>query len=188
MPAAFSPDGSVGIFESNSILRALARQRAGLYGASDFEASRIDSFLDANLVFAREAQVYLLALQSERLDAATYARMRDAYEFYLSGIEQALQHGDYLCDTLSIADISFACDFCQFQRELYFAPWLAAQDSPTSDREPISAKQTATVHGTDPAQDAYPAVAAYLIRLLGVPEIDAALTPYVQDLRARLAS
>src|SRR5204863_2668374 len=42
VPAAFSPDGKVGIFESNSIMRAVARLG---------EASRVDSFLDASLVF-----------------------------------------------------------------------------------------------------------------------------------------
>ena len=67
VPAAFGPGGEVGIFESNSILRAVARvggREGGLYGRDDYEASRIDSFLDANLVFAREAQVYLLGLNS----------------------------------------------------------------------------------------------------------------------------
>ena len=58
VPAAFSPDGSVGIFESNSILRAIARQDEDgiLYGKDSFEASRVDSFLDSNLVFSREHQ------------------------------------------------------------------------------------------------------------------------------------
>ena len=60
VPAAFGDDGSIGIFESNSILRSVVRAAEndnGLYGASGNEASRIDSFLDATLVLAREAQV-----------------------------------------------------------------------------------------------------------------------------------
>ena len=60
VPAAFSPDGKVGIFESNSIMRAVARlgaSRFPLYGQGPYEASRVDSFLDASLVFARDAQV-----------------------------------------------------------------------------------------------------------------------------------
>ena len=50
VPAAFSPDGSVGVFESNSILRAVARSGGdhNLYGNDGYEASRIDSFLDPN--------------------------------------------------------------------------------------------------------------------------------------------
>ena len=46
VPAAFSPDGKVGIFESNSILRAVGRigeARVALYGRDAYEASRIDS-------------------------------------------------------------------------------------------------------------------------------------------------
>jgi enoyl-CoA hydratase/carnithine racemase len=56
VPAAFSPDGHIGIFESNSIMRAVARlgaERFPIYGRSAYESSRIDGFLDASLVFAR---------------------------------------------------------------------------------------------------------------------------------------
>src|SRR5262245_20626883 len=63
VPAAFSPDGKVGIFESNSIMRAVARlgeRSFPLYGKGPYEASRVDSFLDASLVFARDGQRYLL--------------------------------------------------------------------------------------------------------------------------------
>ncbi|MDH3644776.1 MAG: glutathione S-transferase, partial [Gammaproteobacteria bacterium] len=81
VPAAFAPGGAIGIFESNSILRAVARagqHNLALYGHDDYEASRIDSFLDANLVFAREAQVYLLAMDNPV--AAVHKRMAAAYE------------------------------------------------------------------------------------------------------------
>lgn len=118
VPAAFSPDGQVGVFESNSILRAVARSHTGheLYGRDGYEASRIDSFLDAGLVFAREAQVYLLGIAS--ISEAGHERMSSAYDFYLDGIERALAQGAYLCgDSLTIADISFACDLAQFLRE-----------------------------------------------------------------------
>ena len=49
VPAAFSPDGRTGIFESNSIMRAVARlgeNKFPLYGCDAYEASRIDSFLN----------------------------------------------------------------------------------------------------------------------------------------------
>src|SRR6516165_1054860 len=66
VPAAFSPDGRTGIFESNSIMRTVARlgqERFPLYGRSVYESSRIDGFLDVSLAFAREGQIYLLALR-----------------------------------------------------------------------------------------------------------------------------
>jgi hypothetical protein len=86
VPAAFSGDDRVGVFESGSILRAVVRAADddhGLYGSDHHAASRIDSFLDASLVFAREAQVYLLA--AGQMDATTRERMAGAYEFFLSG-------------------------------------------------------------------------------------------------------
>lgn len=112
VPAAFSPDGEVGIFES---------------------ASRIDSFLDANLVFAREAQVYLLGMREP--DAATHERMAAAYEFYLAGVESALGRTAYLAgDELSIADISFVCDFAQFLREGHYEDALTKAGLPLVSR------------------------------------------------------
>jgi elongation factor 1-gamma len=86
VPAAFSSDGSVGIFESNSIMRAVAglgESRFRLYGANLYEASRIDSFLDASLVFARDSQIYLLALGSEAMSARKYTH---AYATRLASI------------------------------------------------------------------------------------------------------
>ena len=122
VPAAFSPGGRVGVFESNSILRAVARAGAvnrPLYGRDDYQASRIDSFLDANLVFAREAQVYLLGMAEPA--AAVHERMAAAYEFYLGGVETALGRTEYLAgDALTIADISFVCDLAQFLREGHY--------------------------------------------------------------------
>ncbi len=57
VPAAFGPDGAIGIFELNSIMRTVARlgeARYPLYGRDAYEASRIDGFLDVSLVFARD--------------------------------------------------------------------------------------------------------------------------------------
>ena len=133
VPAGFAPGGGVGIFESNSILRAVARAGAGadsvgvhLYGEDDYQASRIDSFLDANLVFAREAQVYLLDMAE--MSEAVYQRMAAAYEFYLAGIENALSETAHIAgEALSIADISFVCDFAQFLREGHYAEALQAK-------------------------------------------------------------
>nr|MCS5571439.1 glutathione S-transferase [Pseudomonadales bacterium] len=126
VPAAFSGDGQTGIFESNSILRSVVRASRvehTLYGRDASQASRIDSFLDAGLVFAREAQVYLLGMKS--MTSETYDRMTSAYEFYLNGIEQALSQQDFIAsDDLSIADICFVCDLSQFLRERYMGQSL----------------------------------------------------------------
>lgn len=121
VPAAFSPEKNLGIFESNSILRSVVRtsNHPYLYGSNDYEASRIDSFLDANLVFAREAQVYLLGI--EDLSQEGYERMASAYEFYISGLEQSLSNNTFIAgNQLTIADISFVCDFAQFLREGHY--------------------------------------------------------------------
>ncbi len=123
VPAAFSADGQTGIFESNSILRSVVRASRmphTLYGEDVADASRIDSFLDACLVFAREAQVYLLGIKSISREA--YDRMSSAYAFYLDGIEQSLHHQEYIATHhLTIADICFVCDLSQFLRERYMS-------------------------------------------------------------------
>lgn len=149
VPAAFSGDGTMGIFESNSILRAVARaseKEHPLYGTDHFSASRIDSFLDACLVFAREAQVYLL--DADDMNQAVYDRMKAAYEFFLDGVEQALSQTKHIAsDDLSIADIGIACDVSQFLRER-----LMAERLKTNGFSPIS---------TDFEQD-YPRLTAHL--------------------------
>src|SRR5580692_5284008 len=96
VPAAFGPDGKIGIFESNSIMRAVARLGDAafpLYGRDHYEASRIDSFLDVSLVFARDSQIYLLSLVDGSISPEIYARMHDEFAVYLSGINQAMSSG-----------------------------------------------------------------------------------------------
>jgi len=122
VPAAFSPDGKIGIFESNSIMRAVARlgeSRFPLYGRGPYEASRVDSFLDASLVFARDAQLYLLALMSGTVSAETHARAREAFAVYVAGIDQALSSGrDFLVGSdVTLADICFAAEISLFFNE-----------------------------------------------------------------------
>ena len=100
-------------------MRAVARvsEEKSLYGDEDpFKQSRIDSFLDANLVFAREFQVYVLEINM--LNQYLHERMKSAYLFYLDGIEKALSNGKFIVGSvLTIADISFVCDVAQFLRE-----------------------------------------------------------------------
>lgn len=122
VPAAFSPDGAVGIFESNSIMRAVARlagPESDLYGRDPYEASRIDSFLDAALVFARDAQLYLFALGDRTVDAAVHGRIASAFAAFLGGVERALTPARpfILGDRLTLADICFAAELCLFSNE-----------------------------------------------------------------------
>ncbi len=175
VPAAFIGPEQVGIFESNSILRAVARAHqghGGLYGDNVMLASRIDSFLDADLVFAREAQEYLLALQKQSLSAEGYQRMAEAAEFFFAGLEQTLAGGDeYLVDnTLSIADIAVTCDLAQFRREQLMAH---AADQPALTGSAWAAS--------------YPALSAYFQRIAQEPGLTEDLAPYLADFESRLA-
>ena len=122
VPAAFSPDGKIGIFESNSIMRAVARlgeRRFPLYGRDAYEASRVDSFLDASLVFARDAQTYLLSLLDGSVSAESQSRARDALTTYLGGISRALlPERDFLVGAgLTLADICFVAELALFSNE-----------------------------------------------------------------------
>ena len=94
VPVAFSPDGQIGIFESNAIMRAVARlagDRFPLYGADAYEAARVESFLDVSLIFARDSQIYLLAVSNRALTAEIRENTAAAFETYLAGMEQALR-------------------------------------------------------------------------------------------------
>src|SRR6516225_3258771 len=122
VPAAFGPDGKIGIFESNSIMRAVARLGEAefpLYGRDAYEASRIDSFLDVSLVFARDSQIYLLALSGGTVDAAIHARTKEAFAIYASGLEQALssRRNTLVGGGITIADICFAAELALFMNE-----------------------------------------------------------------------
>jgi len=122
VPAAFSPDGKIGVFESNSIMRAVARigeSRFPLYGRDLYEASRVDSFLDASLVFARDAQLYLLALMSGAVSTEIHSRARDGFSVYAAGIDQALSpNREFLVGShITIADICFVAELSLFFNE-----------------------------------------------------------------------
>ena len=122
VPAASSPDGRTGIFELNSVMRAVARlgtARFPIYGRDAFESSRIDGFLDASLVFARDGQIYLFALRDGTVSRELHVRMRETFVSYLSGIEQALspQRSFLVGDNITLADICFVAELCLFHNE-----------------------------------------------------------------------
>lgn len=149
VPAAFSADGEVGIFESNSIMRAVARlgmPGTTIYGRDALEASRIDSYLDATLVLARDTQRYLLSLMDEAPDAALQARAREALLAYLAGIERALAppSSHLVADRLSLADICYAVELVMVRIERRSLRTLAASglgeilDGETAARFPLA--------------------------------------------------
>jgi glutathione S-transferase len=160
VPAAFSPDGRTGIFESNSIMRTVARlgqNRFPLYGRDPYEASRIDSFLDASLVFARDGQIYLLALRSGSITPELHARVRESFETYLLGIEQALrpERNFLVGDSITLADICFVAELSLFHNE-------------RARRAVLQAERLPLLLDDDFAQT-YPRASAHFNRLLAHP-------------------
>jgi glutathione S-transferase len=179
VPAAFGPDGKTGIFESNSIMRSVARLGEAtfpLYGRDAYEASRIDSFLDVSLVFARDSQIYLLALSGGTVDAAIHARAKEAFAIYASGLEQALspQRETFVGNNISLADICFAAELALFMNEHARAEQLSERGL---DR---------ILHPG--VQNDYPLVFAHFVRLVDHEHFRPDLKPYVEKLLSKVAS
>ena len=174
VPAAFSPDGHTGIFESNSIMRTVARlgaERFPLYGRDPYEASRIDSFLDASLVFARDAQIYLLALRGETIAPETHARATEAFTTYAEGLERALgsDRRFLVGDDITLADICFACELTLFSNERARGEALAKQGL-----KPV----------LETAQSRFPLTFQHLDRLAAHPAFEPDLASYLSKLNA----
>lgn len=174
VPAAFSPDGKFGIFESNSIMRAVARigeDRFPLYGHGPYEAARVDSFLDASLVFARDAQIYLLALSGGTLTAEIHARARDAFAVYAGGINQALAPDRTILtgENLTLADICFVAELSLFHNEKALGRKLEAIGA-----API-------MHGWEAS---YPLAFAHFETLRKHPAFAPDVEPYLKKLEA----
>ncbi|MGV7216668.1 glutathione S-transferase [Bradyrhizobium sp. UFLA05-112] len=178
VPTAFGPGGKTGIFESNSIMRAVARLGEAafpLYGRDAYEASRIDSFLDVSLVFARDAQIYLLALSGGTVDAAIHARAKEAFAIYASGLEQALspRRDTLVGNGITLADICFAAEFALFMNEHARARQLSE-------------------HGLDRilhqgVESDYPLAFAHFARLIDHEHFRPDLKPYVERLVSKAA-
>ena len=177
VPAAFSPDGTTGIFESNSIMRAVARLAGDahpLYGADAYTAARVDSFLDVSLVFARDSQIYLLAMNGDGLTAEIHASAEKAFEIYLSGIEQALAPDRHFLvgDEVTLADICFVAEICLFSRERANRERLRDLDLPVI---------------SDGAEARFPRAMAHHQRLSALPAFAPDVGPYMAKLEADIA-
>jgi elongation factor 1-gamma len=101
------------------VVGRLGQDRYPVYGTDAYSAARIDSFLDASLVFARDSQIYLLALSSDSVTADIHARAKDSFHTYMAGIERGLQpKRQFLVgDSISLADICFVAEFTLFSVE-----------------------------------------------------------------------
>jgi glutathione S-transferase len=179
VPAAFGPDGKIGIFESNSIMRAVARLGEAafpLYGRDAYEASRTDSFLDVSLVFARDSQIYLLALSDATVDTALHARARQAFALYASGLEQALspRRETLVGNGITLADICFAAELALFMNEHARAEQLSARGLDKILHAGI--------------RNEYPLVFAHFDRLVNHEHFRPDLKPYVEKLLSKAAA
>ena len=120
VPAAFAGEDRIGVFESNSIMRAAARaggKSPGLYGRGWEEQSRVDGFLDRTLIFAEAVQRYVLTGPDE-LDAEGYEQMAEALDAYMTGIEAALSESEFVASAeLTLADIVFVCELALLTNE-----------------------------------------------------------------------
>lgn len=177
-PAAFSPDGKVGIFESNSIVRAVARLGEGrfpLYGHGIYEASRVDGFLDASLIFGRDTQPYLVALLGPTVPADFHTRACDALATYVGGIERALAPDrEFLVGgSLTIADICYACELTMLW---YEKPRL--RDLAMVGLGPVLPEKLG---------DAFPRAAAHFASLRAHPAFAPDLEPHLAKLESGLA-
>lgn len=170
VPAAFSGDGKIGIFESNSIMRAAARLGSKdhtLLGSGPLETSRVDSFLDRTLVFARDAQRYLLSGKS--LDRALYNETKISLESFAKGLEMALLQSPFLaCESLTLADIAVVCELSLFTNETRYEKQLASLDLQPLYRSLRS----------------YPAIGRYLTQISTDERFATDLQPYFEKLLA----
>ena len=178
VPAAFNPDGRVVMFESNSIMRAVARlgdAKLGLYGTDSYETSRIDSFLDASLVFARDSQIYLLALGSGSLSEEIYHRTREAFAVYMAGINSALSagRGFIVGDRLSLADVCFVAELSLFYNEK-----PRARDLKKQRLEPILSGNV---------DEQFPDAMAHFAKLSKHPAFAPDIDPYMQKIEQATA-
>lgn len=178
VPVAFSPDGKTGVFESNAIMRAVARlagDRFPLYGNDAYEAARVESFLDVSLIFARDSQTYLLSVANRTLTAEVQESARAAFETYLTGMEQALQPDRrfFVGDDVTLADICFVCELTLFSRERASVP----------SRYP----EVFTSIVDDAVRSRFPLAFAHYERLCGHPAFELDVGPYRAKLEQDIA-
>jgi glutathione S-transferase len=108
--------------------------------------------------------VYLLGINE--ITAELHQRMSGAFDFFLEGIERALQHDAYVAgNEMTIADIAFACDLSQFMRERLMQSGLDAASLPLVSED---------------AESKYPRAYEHLFELIAQPQFAPYLKSYNQ--------
>ena len=79
----------------------------------------LGSTASSSLVFARDSQIYLLALTSKAMSTEIHSRMRETFEVYLAGINRALSPDrEFIVgDGITLADICFVAEIGLFHNE-----------------------------------------------------------------------
>jgi elongation factor 1-gamma len=121
-PVLSSPNGP--IFESNAILRHLARLRAdsGLYGDSYQEAALVDQWIDFSLNELEPVRhIWLLPVQGIlQFNGKAYAEARKEVADALAVLNTHLRHNTFLVGThVTIADIAVASALVEPYRDLF---------------------------------------------------------------------
>jgi glutathione S-transferase len=112
--------------------------------------------------------VYLLAVDTITQDLHT--RMAGAFEFFLEGIERALEHDACIAgEHITLADIAFACDLSQFLRERLMRSGLDAAALPLVSEN---------------AEQRFPRAFAHLVALIEKPHFARYLDTYTEHFRA----
>ena len=124
-------------------------------------------------MFARDSQIYLLALSDGTVDTAIHARAKQAFAIFASGLEQALSPGRaaLVGHRLSLADICFAAELALFMNEHARAAQL---DEHGLDK---------ILHLT--VRNEYPLTFAHFDRLVEHEHFQPDLKPYVEKLLSR---
>jgi elongation factor 1-gamma len=132
--------------------------------------------LDVSLVFARDSQIYLLALSDGTVDAAVHGRAKQAFGIFASGLEQALspRREVLVGENISLADICFAAELALFMNEYARATQLSERGL---DK---------ILHAG--VRNDYPLVFAHFARLLDHEHFKPDLKPYVEKLLSKTAA
>jgi glutathione S-transferase len=131
--------------------------------------------LDASLVFARDSQIYLLALGSRSLSEEIYSRARDAFTIYMTGINDALSADrEFIVgDRLTLADVCFVAEFALFHNEK-----PRAQDLKKRGLDPI-------LNGK--VDEQFPYAMVHFARLSKHPAFAPDMDPYLQKIERATA-
>ena len=145
-----------------------------MYGTDAYSAARIDSFLDASLVFGRDSQIYLLALSNDSVTADIHARAKDSFGTYMAGIERGLQPDrQFLVGAaITLADICFVAEFTLFSVEKAQHAKLAAKGL------------QGIVHDSIPSE--FPAALAHYHTLCEHEAFAPDVAPYLEKIHKRL--